>query len=139
MKKLIFLLAVGLCSTGMSIFSGQKMATDRYHANLLLDYVMRCALVFQTHHAYGNSPAKDDRQCPAILNEVLPVLLREKGDVLVTSFDKETEATEITATQIPEEIGATLKERMGKGSIAGVSFNFDKKTKKGVFLFKKGW
>ena len=134
MKKLVFLAIIGLCSMGMSLPDGAKMAKDRHNALLLADYVMRCTETYETKKLSNKDSSKvDEKNCSKILKEPLPDFLGKKGKVVVSSYNK-TE-TKIKATPISKSVGDVLMERFGE-RMAGMLATFDKKTKTVTFSYK---
>lgn len=114
------------CTMGIGGLAGFAMANGRYQANILVDYVARCAVVAQTR-----TGRVELGRCSAILGEETPEFVR---DVSITKTGTYTGGFEITATGVGENVGNILTDKLHE-QVNGVSVIYNDFTETAVFSF----
>jgi len=112
---------IGVLSIGG--LAGYTMAMNRWRANTLTDYVTRCVVVSQTKGVTG---IPTTGSCETILSETKPGFA---GAVEISSYNENTDETQVTVADISTAVQDVLYEKMGT-RVSGVKF-----TKPGTFSF----
>ena len=119
---------IGVLSIGG--LAGYTMAMNRYRANTLTDYVMRCGVVAQTS-GMGTTPKTGS--CADLLHESVPGFLTSSGsgDNLVAASctvdtyagGKDPQDITITCKTVTPSVNEVLTAKFGSDNVGGVKYS----------------
>ena len=106
---------IGVLSIGG--LAGYTMAMNRYRANTLTDYAMRCAVVSQTN-GMGTDPTTGDCDGSSLLNENAPGFLGTSGKCTVAKLTggKDPQDITVTCSTVSDNVDEVLRAKFECGA-----------------------